>query len=607
MRLLQLRFVLGMAIAVGVAVSVTAGPALAVVRTWDGGSLVDSSLGTAENWDGDTTLPGTGDDVQFDGSVRLDPVTGGAGRTYRSITFNSTASAFTLGGTDTISVTLTANVVHPDFATTIVNNSAATQTFTAPVSLTGTTNNNGIQALSGDLTFGNLSLSTSGSTRVNAPGHIVTINGNLTSVGSGSVNHDHGTLVLNAAGNKTTWIRRMGVNYDGVLRLAASGAEGKYGGTSDTTTALIVQGGDTHAGTIELVNDITIEKLIQCYARANATAAHLSSTGNNTIRGRIYTHTTANTYINFDSNIDVISGNKLLTFAGAIEEAATTTQLVRFRGAGDTKITGTLTGTGSGKTWKVAKLGAGTLTYDSAGVNYLGDTAVFEGMLTLTTAGGAALANSPKISVDGGATLDVSAVDPGAGVDFTLTATQTLRGKGTVSGEIATAAGSTLAPGGTVNDLVATYADSAGTLSFNGGLTLGGNMNWNLAALSVSNPGTDFDTLAVSGDLALGGSSQLALDFGLLDPSLRPDAATPDAFWLAPHVWKIIDAGANSGGTNFAGIAPVTTPAGWSFETALGTGADAGDVFLVYIPEPSTITLLILAALSGVVCGRGRR
>lgn len=582
-----------------------AGSARAAV-VWDG-SGVDDSLGTQENWVGDS-LPAATDDVQFDGSTRTDLITGGAGRTYRSITFNNTASAFTLGGTDTISVTLTASVVPPDFANTIVNNSAATQTFNAPVALTGGSNNPGIQALAGDLVFGNLSLGTSGSTRVNAPGHTVTINGNLTSVGTGSLNHDYGTLVLNSAGNKTTWARRMGVNRDGVLRLTVSGAEGKYGGPSDTATALLVQGGDTHAGTLELVNDITIEKLIQCYARTNATAAHISSTGNNTIRGRIFTHTTASTYVTFDSNIDVISGNKLLTFAGAIEEAASTTQLVRFRGAGDTKITGTLVGTGSGKTWKVGKLGAGTLTYDSAGVNYSGDTAVFGGKLALTEVGGSALANSTKISVESGAELDVSAVNPDLmAPDFTLSATQTLRGRGTLSGNIATAASSVLAPGGTVDDLLTTYGDSAGTLSVAGGLTLGGTMNWDLAALSTSNPGTDFDTLAISGEVSLAESSQLALNFDLLDPSLRPDAATPSAFWLTPHTWKIIDAEVNSGNTSFAGIAPATTPAGWSFTTSLGTGADAGDIFLNYVPEPSTITLLILTAMSGVVWGRGQR
>lgn len=589
----------------GVAIILATARIASAAVVWDGGSDVDSSLGTAENWDGDA-LPATSDDVQFDGVVRLDPVTGGANRTYQSIAFNSGAGVFVIGGSDVISLTAVTSSTPPTYAGTIVNNSTVTQTFNAPVALTGATNYAAIQALSGDLAFGNLSLGTSGSTRVNSPGHTVTINGNLTSVGTGSLNHDHGTLVLNSASNKTTWTRRLGVNYDAVLRLTVSGAEGKYGGLTDTTSALLVQGGDTHAGTLELVNDITIEKLIQCYARSNTTAAHISSTGNNTIRGRIFTHTTASTCINFDSNIDAISGNKLLTLAGAIEETASTTQLVRFRGAGDTKITGTLTGTGSGKTWKVAKLGAGTLTYDSAGVNYSGDTAVLGGTLALTANAPIALGASPLITVDG--ILDVSAIDPDAGdVDFTLGGSQTLRGSGTVIGEI-TAAG-VLSPGGTVNELLTTYGDSAGTLTVSGGLDLsaGAEMVWNLSALSETEPGVNFDSLTVSGNVTLGRSSELTLNFDLLDAASRPDAATPDAFWLTLHSWKIVDAGTNVGNTDFSVIAPVTTPDGWSFTTSLGAGANAGDIYLNYVPEPSMICLLLLGVLSCIAHGRPRR
>jgi hypothetical protein len=138
-------------------------------------------------------------------------------------------------------------------------------------------------------------------------------------------------------------------------------------------------------------------------------------------------------------------------------------------------------------------------------------------------------------------------------------------------------------------------------------MSAGANMTWDLGTLSEADPGTNFDTMTVSGALVLGGSSQLTLNFSLLEESLRPDAAVPDSFWLTPHSWKIIDAGTNDGNTNFAGIAPVTTPEGWSFNTTVGAGDDAGDIYLNYVPEPSMMTLLLLAAIGSAVCIRRKR
>ena len=105
----------------------------------------------------------------------------------------------------------------------------------------------------------------------------------------------------------------------------------------------------------------------------------------------------------------------------------------------------------------------------------------------------------------------------------------------------------------------------------------GGEYVWNLAALSTSNAGTDYDQLIVGGDVALGGSSTLTLDFSLLGAGEDPDGS--NAFWDSSHSWKIIDTATNTGGTNFASI---TNPTGGSFSTSVGTGGDAGDIFLNY-------------------------
>ncbi|NLE37580.1 MAG: hypothetical protein GX621_06100 [Pirellulaceae bacterium] len=605
MRSLHPRSILPLAMA---AVFLAASIASAATVVWDGGDGNDPSLATAANWVGDT-LPATGDDVQFDGNVNTSPVTGGANRQYLSLAFNEGAAAFTIGGSDTITLTLVKDSSLP-YANTLVNNSNQTQTFEAPVLFKGTSTNGSyaaIHALSGDLVFnGQLSLNTLRNLRVVAPDHTIQFNGKLNASGTNtqSMNIYSGVIQLNAD-NSDTWKTRIGVNGTAIVQLNVDGAGGAS--TANTAQALLVTGGTENQGTLELRNDTTTNKWIEIQGRWEdiRNVAQVRSIGNNTLQGRIYTTAAAAT----DGYVNIDSAAGTLTLSNAIEQIQIRTQLIRFRGAGDIDLTGaasSLCGVGgTNRIWKVAKLGAGTLTYDSVGVTYTGDTAVFEGTLALTTTGGSALAGSPRLTVADGATLDVSAVAPDViDVDFTLSAAQTLGGGGTVKGNVAVAAGGSLLPGRTVDEAVAAYEDSTGSLSINGDLALDGTLVWSLGALSEVNPGVDFDTLSVTGNVALGENSQLALDFSLLDESMRPDAATPHSFWFSQHSWKVIDAGDNDGGTNFAGISEVATPEGWSFMTVVGTGEDAGSVYLVYVPEPSMCTLLLLAA-AGWLVGRG--
>jgi len=559
-----------------IAVAVSAAP------IWDGGSLVDSSLGTAENWV-DDTLPAPTDDVVFTGNVRTDPDTSLVNPTYQSVQFDANASAFVVGGSDTLTIA--------GFANAVVNNSTATQTFNAPVNLSGaSTTNTEIRATSGDLVFnGSLTIGNSSSTRVHADGHTVTVNGNLTSgAGGKSLNIDSGTVIF-TADNSATWTTRMGVNYTGVLRFAATGAAGAM--NDSTTTAIIVQGGITnpHQGTVELVNGITINKWFELYGRPEERkdTTHIRSIGDNTLQGRLWPNANATTYpyINIDSD----SG--LLTIESEILQSQSGTRLIRFRGAGNTRIAGTFAGADAAKTWKVAKLGSGTLTCAGAGVNCAGDMAVLGGMLVVVPSGldEKPTITSPRILVGAGATLDVSALQVGT-PDLTLSGTQILRGSGAVVGDIATSSGTRIAPGSTVDDAITTYTAGAGTLSVMGDLDLssGADMYWNLAALSESNPGTDFDVLAVSGALVLGGSSQLTLDFSVLEEALRPDAPVPDAFWASDRSWKIVDVDDAIGSLT----GDFATLANGSFDGVgtFATRVSGNDVFLdfdsVYNPLP---------------------
>ena len=90
--------------------------------TWDGGGS-DNNINTVTNWN-PNLAPGNGDFLIFDGSVRTLPQLTAA-LTAGSITFNSTAAAFTIGGSQIFSIS----------SGGIINNSINDQTFNTPLKL----------------------------------------------------------------------------------------------------------------------------------------------------------------------------------------------------------------------------------------------------------------------------------------------------------------------------------------------------------------------------------------------------------------------------------------------------------------------------------------
>ncbi|HYG24105.1 MAG TPA: autotransporter-associated beta strand repeat-containing protein [Verrucomicrobiae bacterium] len=149
-------------------------------------------------------------------------------------------------------------------------------------------------------------------------------------------------------------------------------------------------------------------------------------------------------------------------------------------------------GFGNGGTGGFIKLGAGTLTLNSA-VSYTGSTIVSNGVLSLGAAG--SIGSSTNIVVGAGATFNVSAVAGG----LTLGFGQQLGGSGTVVGSVADGFGSIIAPG-----------TGAGTLTVNGGLALngGGTLNFELSDTTVAGGGVN-DLIAVTGNLNIAGSTTL--------------------------------------------------------------------------------------------------
>lgn len=141
----------------------------------------------------------------------------------------------------------------------------------------------------------------------------------------------------------------------------------------------------------------------------------------------------------------------------------------------------------------LVKAGVGVLTLEGANT-YSGDTAINEGTLYLSTTG--SIANSSSIEVLYGATLNVSSQT----VTWTLGSAQTLKGNGTVTGDV-TVAG-TVAPG-----------DGTGTLRVNGniGFSNGSVLDVELRdtrrAGETWEPG--YDRLKVAGMIDLGSNATL--------------------------------------------------------------------------------------------------
>jgi autotransporter-associated beta strand protein len=169
----------------------------------------------------------------------------------------------------------------------------------------------------------------------------------------------------------------------------------------------------------------------------------------------------------------------------------------------------------------------------SGGYVYSGDTTIKGG--TLALAAETSLPNSPRITIDGGATLDVTGT-----FGLTLVSGQLLEGNGAVSGSLTAGAGSSIAPG------MVTSAPLIGTLTVDGSVTLGGTTRMDLDAALDTN-----DVLRAT-----------AITFGgvLRFENVTGTLSAGDSF-------KLFDATTYNG--SFASVTPATPAAGltWDLST----------------------------------------
>ena len=333
------------------------------------------------------------------------------------------------------------------------------------------------------------------------------------------------------------------------------------------------------ASSITVNNPGTVEINIGAdltYAKAvTGTGALLKSgTANLTLTG--------GTLVNYSGPTTIEAGRLTLTSASSFNSDVTNNALFYLdTGLASWTFANAIAGTGD--LWKS---GTGKVVLSGA-KTYTGTTSVSVGTLALGATG--SISASPLILMGNlnAPVFDVTLV-PGAG--FQLLSTQTIRSfngttGGTIKGNFTALAGSTISPG------QSTATTGSGKLTFQNNLDMsaGANMIWQLTGTTLADPGvagTNFDQVIVNGvgtsNLTLGGSSNLTLDFTSLSAALRPDYATPDAFWTSNHTWKIIDltgTATNTGGTNFTTRTNASFTIG-NFTTSVGTGADLGDIFL---------------------------
>ena len=316
---------------------------------------------------------------------------------------------------------------------------------------------------------------------------------------------------------------------------------------TDTTSALVRIAGNTAGSTLNVgAGGITASGgNIQVKFNTNDQDAVLNLDGDFTATGNVII---TNGGYN-GPNLNIINLTATRTFN--IAAGTTTTVTPDFGGPGG-----------------LTKTGGGILSLEAlSAASFAGDTLVSAGTLAVK----GSISVTPNITVQNGATLDVSAISGG----LVLGSGQALRGGGMVLGDIFLGSGSELAPG-----------ESVGTITFGGNLNLGSAitpMASGALGFELDVPGSSDQVILSSGILSIG-AGQLEFDdfnftplsgFGLGDYTLF------DTTMLLSG-----DLGPNTSG--LIGI--------YSAELQLG---DSGNDLVLHvievIPEPGTVSLLLAA------------
>ena len=249
---------------------------------WDGGGA-DDLLVTPGNWVDDVepvlNLASADGDVLFTGNVRTSPQTSVADQSYRTVSFDENAAAFTFGGTTEFIFNATGSSSNNSN-----NDSAFTQTFDVDVAMRRAD----IFANTGDWVFNNpVRLFTQNSTIAGAGGNVF-VNAGFTGDAAMTMRGD-GTLLVPVASTGWTGVA---APRTGAFEISHNDALGDPGDRSASYTQIQSSATGTTgdaAGGLVLSGGIDVSEYIYMDVRNDFNAHIRSKNGSNTLTGNANT------------------------------------------------------------------------------------------------------------------------------------------------------------------------------------------------------------------------------------------------------------------------------------------------------------------------------
>jgi autotransporter-associated beta strand protein len=354
--------------------------------TWTGNN--SSIWGTKQNWSPANGPPGSADVALF-GSISVvstTPTVSDA-RSINTITFNSGALAYNIGGTNTLTIN----------SGGITNNASNTETFSLATIALGA--NQTWSAASGNLSFTGSSITLASNTLTIAGSLNTSISNVISGVGN-LLKGGTGSLTLSGANSYggTTTVSA------GTLLAGANAPSGANGAFGNTTSAITLGDANTTSNnsSVSLLTGgaFTIGRTVN--------VANQATTGTYTIGGNTDNNSSFSGAITINQNLMVSqvasAGSNALSITGGIGSGNNTTKTVTFAGPGNINV-GTTGISNSTGTLNVS-VTSGTTAFNVANT-YSGSTSVSGG--TLKSSAANALGGTSGISVTNTGSLVLTA------------------------------------------------------------------------------------------------------------------------------------------------------------------------------------------------------